>query len=85
MARGAPPAGQDFADRIGSEEPAAAEQTHSPQAGAEGDQPDAHGRGDAKTLSGAEEAVEEGSSPDADLVSPKRTGWWQRAREGSRG
>ncbi len=85
MARGAPPAGQDFTDRIGSEEPAAAEQTHSPQAGAEGDQPDAHGRGDAKTLSGAEEAVEEGSSSDADLVSPKRTGWWQRAREGSRG
>jgi ribonuclease E len=84
-ARGAPPASQDFTDRIGSEELVAAEQTHSPPAGADSDQPNAHGRGDAKTLSGTEEAVEEGSRPGADLVSPKRTGWWQRAREGSRG
>jgi ribonuclease E len=84
-ARGAPPAGLDFMDHFVSEEPAPAEQTHSPPAGADSDQPNAHGRGDAKTLSGTEEAVEEGSRPGADLVPPKRTGWWQRAREGSRG
>jgi ribonuclease E len=84
-ARGTPLAGQDFTDPFVSEEPAPAEQTHSPPAGADSDQPNAHGRGDAKTLSGTEEAVEEGSRPGADLVPPKRTGWWQRAREGSRG
>jgi ribonuclease E len=84
-ARGAPPASQDFTDRIGGEEPAAAEQTHSPQVGADSDRPDAHGRGGANTLSGTEEAVEEASKPGTDLARPKRTGWWQRAREGSRG